>query len=122
MKYNTNDKYIMAISYNKNILENMILNIDPTNIKNAYLYIDKTPIYSLIKCNTSTYFVTNATHINTINLYAFNKITSSKSENALIDISSHDINQLKTQNCFKYKISDNNILFDFYYIEGIMNA
>ena len=128
------DQYVMAVSYNKELLENMVLNIDPTHLQLATFHIsDNTPIYSLKKINypppydhdrsASWHFIlVNTIDANTSNLYAWNKITSNKVDNVLLDVSSCNIDEINNLSFIKNNMSEHKILFDFYYDEGIMNA
>ena len=121
-------QYVNAISYSKELLKNMIQNIPSDKFQDCnYIIKENIPIYSIHSLtNNSTYkFLSKLYSIDSLNinnLYAFNKIKTSTVENVLLDITGVDINQVKTFNIFKNNVSDNNILFDTFYDEGIMNA
>ena len=125
-----NDQYVMAISYSKELLENMIQNIPSSKLEYCnYIIKENIDIYSihLLPKNSKDIFISkiyslDPSNININNLYAFNKITTSTFENVLLDITGFDINEVRTFNIFKNDVSDNNILFDIFYDECIMNA
>ena len=118
-------QYVNAISYSREILEDMIENIHPDDLKLAdFIIKENTPIYFLMPLNDKILLATslNKVAFNKDSLYAFNKITTNVVENVLLDVSDFDIEELRKSNIFKHDISQNNILFDTYYEEGIMNA
>ena len=122
----TNCKYVNAISYSKELLQNMIQNIDQKLLKHADFVIQiYTDIYSLFQLNGKI-MITRQIEENKIfnpdNLYAFNKFTSHCVENVLLDITGFDIDEVRKFNIFKNELSENKILFDTFYDEGIMNA
>ena len=117
-----NEQYVMAISYSKEILENMIQNMPQSKFEICNFIIkENIPIYSLMKVDDKIIII-NSIKFNANNLYAFNKITTSSVENVLLDITSFDINELRKLHAFCNDLSENIILFDTYYDEGIMNA
>jgi len=122
----TNCKYVNAISYSKELLQNMIQNIDQKLLKHADFVIQiYTDIYSLFQLNGKimiTRQIEENKIFNTDNLYAFNKFTSHCVENVLLDITGFDIDEVRKFNIFKNDLSENKILFDTFYDEGIMNA
>lgn len=120
---NDNDNYIMAISYSKEILENMIENIPLCKFQycNYIIKENNLKIYSLQKIDDKIIII-NTTKFNANNLYAFNKITTYSIENVLLDITGFDINELKKMRFFCNNLSENTVIFDTYYDEGIMNA
>lgn len=123
----TNCQYVNAISYSKELLENMIQNIHPDLLKAAnFLIKPNTYIYRLIYFHgkillTKPYFDYNII-FNTNNLYAFNKITTSGVENVLLDTTGYNVEDLRRLSIFKNDLSYNIIQFDVFYDEGIMNA
>ena len=121
----TQCQYVNAISYSREILEDMIQNIHPDDLKLAdFIIKENTPIYFLMPLNDKILLATSLNKVvfNKDSLYAFNKITTNVVENVLLDVSDFDIEELRKSNIFKDDISQNNILFDTYYEEGIMNA
>ena len=126
-KESTDCQYVNAISYSKELLENMIQNIHPDLLKAADFIIKlNTHIYKLISFNGKIllirpYYDDNIT-FNTTNLYAFNKITTSGVQNVFLDTTGYNVEDLRTLAIFKNHLSHNNILFDTFYDEGIMNA
>ena len=123
----TDCQYVNAISYSKELLENMIQNIHPYLLKVAdFIIKENIHIYSLIVLNQQLLIGRSGDDdnitFNPDNLYAFNKITSSGVENVLLDITGFDIENLKQICIFKNELSDNTIKFDVFYDEGIMNA
>jgi len=120
-------QYVNAISYSKELLENMIQNIHPDLLKVAdFIIKENIHIYSLIVLNQQLLIGRSGDDdnitFNPDNLYAFNKITSSVVDNVLLDITGFDIENLKQICIFKNNISDNVIKFDVFYEEGIMYA
>lgn len=118
---------VNAMSYSKELLENMIQNIHHDDFKLVNFIIkDNIHIYSLIVLNEQLLIERSGDDDNiTFNpdtLYAFNKVTTSGVENVLLDITGFDIENLKQICIFKHTISDNVIKFDVFYEEGIMNA
>lgn len=123
----TDCQYVNAISYSKELLENMITNIPPHLLKVAdFIIKENIHIYSLIVLNEQLLIGRSGDDdnitFNPDNLYAFNKVTTSGVENVLLDITGFDIENLKQICIFKHDLSDNTIKFDFFYDEGIMNA
>lgn len=118
-------QYVNAISYSREILEDMIQNIHPDDLKLANFIIkENTPIYFLMPLNGKILLATSLDKVdfNKDSLYAFNKITTNAVDNVLLDISGFDIENLRTLHIFKDDLSENIIHFDTYYEEGIMNA
>ena len=119
------DQYIQAISYSKELLEDMIENIHPDDLKLAhFIIVENTPVYFLMPLNGKILLATSLDKVdfNKDNLYAFNKITTNKVENVLLDISGFDVENLRTLHIFKDDMSENIIHFDTYYEEGIINS
>jgi len=118
-------QYVNAISYSKELLEDMIKNIHPDDLKLAdFIVKENMPIYFLVSLNDKILLATSYGEVtfNKDNLYAFNKITTNKVENVLLDISGFNIEELRNSPIFKDDLSENIIQFDVYYEEGIMNA
>ena len=120
-------QYVNAISYSKELLENMIQNIHPDDFKLVdFIIKENIHIYSLIVLNQQLLIGRSGDDdnitFNPDNLYAFNKVTTSGVENVLLDITKFDIENLKQICIFKNNISDNVIKFNVFYEEGIMNA
>jgi len=120
-------QYVNAISYSKELLENMIQNIHPDLLKVAdFIIKENIHIYSLIVLNQQLLIGRSGDDdnitFNSDNLYAFNKITTSCIQNVLLDITGFDIEHLRTLDIFKNDLSHNTIKFDVFYDEGIMNA
>ena len=120
-------QYVNAISYSKELLQNMITNIPPHLLKVAdFIIKPNTHIYKLISFNgkillTKPYYDDNVI-LNTNYIYAFNKITTSCIENVLLDTTGYNIEYLRILDIFKNDLSHNTIKFDVFYDEGIMNA
>jgi hypothetical protein len=121
----TQCQYVNAISYSKELIEDMIQNIHPDDLTLAdFIIKENTPIYFLMPLN-DTIHIARPLHevtFNKDNLYAFNKITTNAVENVLLDIGNFDIEELRKLYIFKDDISQNKIVFDTYYEAGIMNA
>lgn len=118
-------QYVNAISYSKELLQNMIQNIHPDDFKlTDFIIKENIHIYSLIVLNEEILIGRSYDDItfNPDNLYAFNKVTTYGVENVLLDITGFDIENLKQIYIFKDNISDNVIKFDVFYEEGIINA
>jgi hypothetical protein len=124
----TEDQYIQAISYDKNVLQSMLDNLDSNTLNLADFVIkENTPVYSLLKLRTNTedkskIYLYPVKKFNTNKLYGFNKITSNGVEQVLLDITVFNNFELKNKPFFKNDLSDNSIIFDKYYDEGIMNS
>ncbi len=130
------EEYIMAISFEKHILEAMCIkyNQEPScnlvireNLKifQIWLGYDKEKLCDIYKLMSVDY---PRKKYNTKNLYAFNRIKKINNgldfviKNSIVDLNGfkdkvNDIEFFKDNN-----ISLNQILFDTYYDEGIMNA
>jgi len=118
-------QYVNAISYSRDILEDMIKNIHPDVFELAdFIIKQNTLIYFLMPLNGKILLATSLDKVNfnKDSLYAFNKITTNSVDNVLLDISGFDIENLRNLHIFKDDLSENVILFDTYYEEGIMNA
>ena len=118
-------QYVNAISYSRELLEDMIKNIHPDDLKLAdFIIKENTPVYYLMPFNGKILLATSLDKLdfNNDSLYAFNKITTNAVDNVLLDISGFDIENLRTLNIFKHDLSENIIHFDTYYEEGIINA
>lgn len=120
----TECKYVNAISYSKELLENMIQNIHPDDFQLAdFIITQNIHIYSLILLNGQLLIARpENTTFNHDNLYAFNKITTSGVENVLLDTNDFNIEELRQLDIFKNDLSYNTVNFDVFYEEGIMNA
>jgi len=118
-------EYIYAVSYSKEILQNMIKNIQ-TDLLNIADFIIRpnTPIFKLSSLNENLTLNRHYKNVsfNLYNLYAFNKTTTYGVENVLLDITGFNIKYLRELNIFKNELSQNTIKFDIFYEEGIMNA
>ena len=133
---NENDEYIMAMSLDKKILENMIItNYKPNddykleireNLKIFQVWLS----YNKEKlCDDYTIMYVSSSNINydSKKIYAFNREKRINNgldyviENSLVDLSVFydKVNEIRI---FKDNLSANPILFDTYYDEGIMNA
>lgn len=118
-------QYVNAISYSREILEDMIKNIHPEDLYLAEFIIkENMPVYFLMPLNGKVLLATSLDKVdfNKENLYAFNKITTNAVYNVLLDISGFDIEELRNSPIFKDDLSKNIIQFDTYYEEGIMYA
>lgn len=102
----------------------MIQNIPPEYLHLANFTINQnTPVYWLTIFNDRLILNTlSCNKINPDNLYAFNKITSFKVENTLLDITGYNVVDLRKLDIFKEDLSENTIQFDIFYDEGIMNS
>jgi hypothetical protein len=119
------DEYIQAISYNKNILQNFLVTVKPHYEQLAEFVIkDTTKIYKIYFNDDLGKMVLMSSKYkkDSSKLYAFNKITTKGCENVLLDLSDVKYEEIKDILPFKNDISMNEILFDTYYDEGIMNA
>jgi hypothetical protein len=122
------DQYIQAISYDKNVLQSMLDNLDSNTLNRADFVIkENTPVYSLLKLRTNTedkskIYLYPVNKFNTNKLYGFNKMTSNGVEQVLLDVTTFNNFELKNKPFFKNDLSDNSIIFDKYYDEGIMNS
>lgn len=118
-------QYVQAVSYSKELLEDMINNIHPDDLLLADFTIkENIPIYFLMPLNGKILLATSLDKVdfNKDSLYAFNKITTNAVDNVLLDISGFDVENLRTLHIFKDDLSENIIEFDTYYEEGIINA
>ena len=118
-------QYVNAISYSRELLEDMIKNIHPDDLLLADFTIkENMPIYFLMPLNGKILLATSLVKVdfNKDCLYAFNKITTNDVDNVLLDISGFNIEKLRTLHIFKDDLSTNVIHFDTYYEEGIINA
>jgi hypothetical protein len=124
----SDDQYIQAISYDKSCLQSMLDNLDSNTLNLADFVIkENTPVYSLLKIKTNTEHKSNIVlySVNKFNdnkLYGFNKITSNGVEQVLLDVTGFNNFELKNKPFFKNDLSENSIVFDKYYDEGIMNS
>jgi len=118
-------QYVNAISYSRELLEDMIKNIHPDDFLLADFIIEENiPVYFFMPLNGKILLATSLDKVDfkKDRLYAFNKITTNAVDNVLLDISGFDIENLRTLHIFKDDLSTNVIHFDTYYEEGIMNA
>lgn len=118
-------QYVNAISYSREILEDMIKNIHPDDLLLAdFIIKENMPVYFLMPLNGKVLLATSLDKVdfNKESLYAFNKITTNAVDNVLLDISGFDIEELRNSPIFKDDLSENIIEFDTYYEEGIINA
>ena len=123
------DQYIQAISYDKSCLQSMMDNLDSKTLNLANFVIkENTPVYSLLltsitnKEHQSMLFLYSVTKFNSDKLHGFNKNTTNGVEEVLLDINGFQYNELKDKTFVKNDLSENSIVFDKYYDEGIMNA
>ena len=118
-------QYVNAISYSRELLEDMIKNIHPDDLLLADFTIkENIPVYFLMPLNGKILLATSLDKVNfnKDRLYAFNKIMTNAVDNVLLDISGFDVENLRTLHIFKDDLSENIIHFDTYYEEGIINA
>ena len=134
--FNENEEYIMAISFDKDILVNMIkTNYKPhkdynleirENLKIFQVWLS----YNKEKlCDDYTVMYLSSSNINydSGKIYAFNREKRIDNgldyviENSLVDLSVF-YDKINEISLFKDNLSANPILFDTYYPEGIMNA
>ena len=124
----TECQYVNAISYSKELLENMIQNIHPDDFKLVdFIIKENIHIYSLIVLNQQLLIGRSGDDDDNItfnpdNLYAFNKVTTSGVENVLLDTTGYNVEDLRKLAIFKNDLSHNVIKFNVFYEEGIMNA
>jgi len=117
------DQYIMAISYDKQVLENILATVKPQLDHLCDFAIkENTKLYKIIKSDNKHLIINKLKLEENYNLHGFNKITTNNCEQVLLDINGIDIDYLNTSNIFKNNISSSNIMFDTYYDESIMNA
>jgi hypothetical protein len=125
------DQYIQAISYDKSSLQSMIDNLDSNTLNRADFVIkENTRVYSLLKITKSVrlgivksrILLYSVNKFNDNKLYGFNKITSNGVEQVLLDVTGFNNFELKKKPFFKDDLSENIIVFDKYYDEGILNA
>lgn len=133
---NENDEYIMAMSLDKKILENMVVtNYKPNddykleireNLKIFQVWLS----YNTEKlCDDYTVMYVSSSNINydSGKIYAFNREKRINHgldyiiENSLVDLSIF-YDKINEITLFKDNLSANPISFDTYYEEGIMNA
>lgn len=118
-----NDQYIMAISYDKQVLENMLATVKPQlgHLCN-FAIKENTKLYKIIKSDDKHFIINKLKLGENYDLHGFNKITTRGCDQVLLDINDVDLDYLNTTKIFKDNISLNNIMFDTYYDESIMNA
>jgi hypothetical protein len=111
-------EYIQAISYDKRKLENFLESDQLAN----FVIKDNTQIYKLYFINElgKMLLIPKKDKKNITKLYGFNKISTKGCENILLDLS--DVKYEEVKKIFEFNLSSNEILFDVYYDEGIMNA
>jgi hypothetical protein len=112
------NEYIQAISYDKRKLENILQSDQLAN----FVIKDNTQIYKLYFINElgKMLLIPKKDKKNITKLYGFNKISTKGCENILLDLS--DVKYEEVKKIFEFNLSSNEILFDVYYDEGIMNA
>jgi len=112
------NEYIQAISYDKRKLENILQSDQLAN----FVIKDNTQIYKLYFINElgKMLLIRKKDKKNITKLYGFNKISTKGCENILLDLS--DVKYEEVKKIFESDLSSNEILFDVYYNEGIMNA
>jgi len=122
------DQYICAVSFDKEILNN-ILDKDVVNSEKKYHVIKKVKYYSLDLIDNKV-IITKKHSISKNkfdkSLYSFNKIITKDNyqicEQVLLNINEElNINDLRHSSLFKNNISQSQIKFDKYYLESIMN-
>ena len=128
---------IMAISYDKEVLENMIKENDCKEKDCKFIIKENLKIYQIviynddIKTPNYKYEIMHINYLNKkwnwYNLYAFNKIKKANNgfdyiiENGIIDLYSFN-DKIDEIPSLKNNVSANPIKFDTYYEEGVMNA
>jgi hypothetical protein len=111
-------EYIQAISYDKRKLENFLEFDQLAN----FVIKENTQIYKLYFINElgKMLLIPKKDKKNITKLYGFNKISTKGCKNILLDLS--DVKYDEVKKIFESDLSSNEILFDVYYNEGIMNA
>ncbi len=126
------DEYVQAISFDRQVLENFLVTVQPQYENLCDFAIkDYLPIYKLqfVK-ELGKRLLLPVEYSNNLKLHGFNKITSKyknnqiveECNNVLLDLSNTNYDEIKDHKMFKDNVSLNEILFDTYYNEGIMNA
>jgi hypothetical protein len=134
--FNENEVYIMAISFDKNILIDMIkTNYKPYKDYNLEIR-ENLKIFQVLSsynkeklCDDYTVMYLSSSNINydSGKFYAFNREKRIDNgldyiiKNSLVDLSVF-YDKINEISLFKDNLSANPILFDTYYEEGIMNA
>jgi len=100
----SSENHIISISYDKQVLENML-----TNLEGDYVIQENTKLYKLY-CINSKYIITSKLNLEpNYSLHGFNKITTFGSEQVLLDTSGISYDYLNTMNIFNNNISKNKI-------------
>jgi hypothetical protein len=100
----SSENHIMTISYDKQVLENML-----TRLEGDYVINNNTKLYKLCSIN-GKYLITPKSNLDSnCSLHGFNKITTFGSEQVLLDTSGISYDYLNTMNIFNNNISKNKI-------------
>jgi len=100
----SSENHIISISYDKQVLENML-----TKLEGNYVINNNTKLYKLCSINDK-YIITPKINLEpNCSLYRFNKITTFGSEQVLLDTSDISYDYLNTMNIFNNNISKNKI-------------
>jgi len=100
----SSENHIIAISYDKQVLENML-----TKLEGDYVIKENTKLYKLYNIN-GKYLITSKLNLEpNYSLHEFNKITTFGSEQVLLDTYGISCEYLNTMNIFNNNISKNKI-------------
>jgi hypothetical protein len=100
----SSENHIIAISYDKPVLENML-----TKLEGDFSIKENTKLYKLYSIN-GKYLITNKLNLEpNYSLHGFNKITTFGSEQVLLDTSGINYDYLNTMNIFNNNISKNKV-------------
>jgi hypothetical protein len=100
----SSENHIISISYDKQVLENML-----TNLEGNYVIKENTKLYKLYNIN-GKYLITSKLNLEpNYSLHGFNKITTFGSEQVILDTSGISYDYLNTMNIFNNNISKNKI-------------
>ena len=100
----SSENHIIAISYDKPVLENML-----TKLEGNFSIKENTKLYKIHNINEK-YIITNKLNLEpNCSLHGFNKITTFGSEQVLLDTSGISYDYLNTMNIFNNNISKNKI-------------
>ena len=102
----SNKQYIMTISYDKQVLENILSNLKSSCSQDEFSIKENTKLYKLYNIN-GKYLIINKLNLEpNCTLYGFNKITTFGSEQVLLDTSGISYDYLNTMNIFNNNILD----------------